>query len=226
MSIIHVDHLDYTYGDGYLQYHVLKDISLQIQSGEIVMLSGPSGSGKTTLLTILGGLRRADSGSVRILDQEIIRTRESFRIKIRRKMGFIFQQHNLLPQLTALQNVCMGLELFSGSSNKSRNAQAKGLLEAVGLADRANYYPHELSGGQKQRVAIARALVHDPKIILADEPTASLDRINGHEVVSLIRALAQQKKTTILMVTHDHRILDMADRIIYLEDGQLKPFQL
>ena len=120
----------------------------------------------------------------------------------------------------------MGLELFSGSSNKSRNAQAKGLLEAVGLADRANYYPHELSGGQKQRVAIARALVHDPKIILADEPTASLDRINGHEVVSLIRALAQQKKTTILMVTHDHRILDMADRIIYLEDGQLKPFQL
>lgn len=225
MAIIDVENLNYFFGRGALEYHVLKDVSLQIQTGEIVMLSGPSGSGKTTLLTILGGLRQAKVGSVRVLDQEMVGSDESFRLRLRRQMGYVFQQHNLLPQLTALQNVCMSLELDPKSTERSRRAMARKFLDAVGLEDRHHYFPHQLSGGQRQRVAIARALVHRPKIVLADEPTASLDRTSGMEVVSILRVLAARAKTTILIVTHDYRILDVADRIVQLEDGRLKPHE-
>lgn len=220
-TIISVKNLNHYFGQGSLQKQVLFDINLDINAGEIVIMTGPSGSGKTTLLTLLGGLRSAQEGSLIILDQEIRKATKQQLTKLRKNIGYIFQAHNLMTFLTAKQNVRMSLELHEKYLNQDMNAIAVSMLETVGLGHRAEYYPENLSGGQKQRVAIARALISNPQIVLADEPTAALDKQSGRDVVELMQKLAKQQDCTILLVTHDNRILDIADRIIYMEDGQL-----
>lgn len=222
MDAILTTGLNFSYGEGDLKRQVLKNISLTIGRGEIVIMTGPSGSGKTTLLTLLGGLRAGADGSAVVLGQQLIGASEEIRLQVRRQSGYIFQQHNLLPQLTALQNVAMSLELDGGDSERERREKSAAMLEAVGLGDRLHYRPQQLSGGQRQRVSIARALVRQPQLVLADEPTASLDKQSGHEAVEILNRLAKEAGTTILLVTHDYRILDMADRVITLEDGVLK----
>ncbi|MFM6190346.1 DevA family ABC transporter ATP-binding protein [Planktothrix sp.] len=218
---IAIQNLDHYFGKGQLQKQVLFDITLEIKMGEIVILTGPSGSGKTTLLTLIGGLRSVQSGSLNILGRELLGAGSGALVKARRKTGYIFQAHNLHKSLTALQNVQMGLEVQGQFSRVQMQEKAIAMLEKVGLGNRLNYYPDNLSGGQKQRVAIARALVSHPPIVLADEPTAALDSHSGREVVNLMQTLAKEQGCTILIVTHDNRILDVADRIIHMEDGAL-----
>lgn len=184
-------------------------------------MTGPSGSGKTTLLTLVGGLRSAQEGSLTILGQEMRGTRKRQLMQVRRQIGYIFQAHNLLTFLTAKQNVRMSLELHNKYLEQDMDGLATNILNAVGLGDRIDYYADSLSGGQKQRVAIARALASHPKIVLADEPTASLDKKSGRDVVEIMQRLAKEQDCTILLVTHDNRILDIADRIIHMEDGRL-----
>jgi putative ABC transport system ATP-binding protein len=217
-----VKNLNHYFGKGQLRKQVLFDVSLEIQTGEIIIMTGPSGSGKTTLLTLAGGLRSAQEGSLQVLGQELCGMSERQLTGARRHNGYIFQAHNLHESLTAMQNVRMGLEIHQQLSSQAMNNIAKEMLDFVGLGERANYYPDGLSGGQKQRVAIARALVAEPKILLADEPTAALDKKAGRDVVELMQKLAKEKGCTILLVTHDNRILDIADRIIYMEDGCLR----
>ncbi len=219
--IIAVDQLNHYFGQGALRKQVLLNINLNIYPGEIVILTGPSGSGKTTLLTLLGGLRSAQEGSLKILDQEIRDASKAQLTQLRKQIGYIFQAHNLMTFLTAKQNVRMSLELHDRYLAQEIDAMATSMLETVGLAERSDYYPENLSGGQKQRVAIARALISQPKIVLADEPTAALDKKSGRDVVELMQKLAKEQTCTILLVTHDNRILDIADRIIYMEDGCL-----
>jgi putative ABC transport system ATP-binding protein len=170
---------------------------------------------------MLGGLRSAQEGSLKILGQEIVSASKHQLTKLRKQIGYIFQAHNLMTFLTAKQNVRMSLELHKEMLNQNMDALSIAMLEAVGLGERANYYPENLSGGQKQRVAIARALVSHPKIVLADEPTAALDKKSGRDVVEIMQKIAKEQGCTILLVTHDNRILDIADRIIYMEDGHL-----
>lgn len=221
-TVIDVQNLSFSFGSGALVQPVLKGITISIQQGEIVLITGPSGSGKTTFLTVIGGLRQAFNGSVFVLGQQFIHSTEPVRVKVRQQIGFIFQQHNLLKSLTALQNVCMTLEMNNQLTEQQRQDRAVAMLTAVGLEDRIHYKPDQLSGGQRQRVSIARALVGQPKIVLADEPTASLDKQSGYEAVSILKKLAKESQTTILLVTHDYRILDVADRILELEDGMIK----
>jgi putative ABC transport system ATP-binding protein len=219
--VISMHKLDHYFGQGQLRKQVLFDINLEINAGEIVLMTGPSGSGKTTLLTLIGGLRSGQSGSLKILGQEMCHASSDKLVKTRRNIGYIFQAHNLHRSLTALQNVQMGLEVHGNLSRSEMGDRSAKMLELVGLEDRINYYPDDLSGGQKQRVAIARALVSHPQIVLADEPTAALDSKSGREVVNLMQKLAREQGCTILLVTHDNRILDIADRIINMEDGKL-----
>jgi putative ABC transport system ATP-binding protein len=219
--IIQIANLHHAYGKGTLKKPVLSDITLQVNSGEIVILTGPSGSGKTTLLSLIGALRSMQEGSLKILDQELRGASKQQQITVRSQIGFIFQAHNLLKCLTAWQNVNMSLKLHPHLSSTQRHQRSVAMLEAVGLGDRVNYYPDNLSGGQKQRVAIARALVSHPQLILADEPTAALDKQSGRDVVEIMQRLAKEQHCAILLVTHDNRILDIADRIVHMEDGAL-----
>ena len=212
--------LNHYYGTGRLRRQILFDIHFEIQLGEIVIMTGPSGSGKTTLLTLVGGLRDVQEGSLQVLGQELRGVSSARLGKIRRQIGFIFQDHNLLSSLNAIKNVEMAAALYPISGRESM-ARSQAALEAVGLGQHLTKRPDQLSGGQKQRVAIARALVNEPQVILADEPTASLDGHTGREVVELMQQLAKQQGCTIILVTHDNRILDIADRIISLEDGHL-----
>jgi putative ABC transport system ATP-binding protein len=217
---IAIENLNHYYGKGALKKQTLFNIKLKIFSGEIVIMTGPSGSGKTTLLSLIGGLRSVQQGSLKFLGQELCGTSQKQLVQVRRQIGYIFQAHNLLEFLTARQNVQMSVEL-NNHSKQEAEAKSEAMLQAVGLGDRINYYPENLSGGQKQRVAIARALVNHPKMVLADEPTAALDKKSGRDVVELMQRLAKEQGCTILMVTHDNRILDIADRIISMEDGRL-----
>jgi putative ABC transport system ATP-binding protein len=217
---IKIDQLNFYFGEDDLRKQVLYDISLLIPKGQIVILTGPSGSGKTTLLTLIGALRTLQEGSLNLLDNELVGLSNRDLIQVRRNIGFIFQSHNLFASLTASQNVEMSVELTEQFRNKRQ--QAADMLGQLGLSERVHYKPHALSGGQKQRVAIARALVNQPKIILADEPTAALDKDSGRDVVNLMRHLCEERGSTVLMVTHDNRILDIADRIINLVDGRIE----
>jgi putative ABC transport system ATP-binding protein len=219
--VVEVKQLNHYFGKGNLKKQVLFDINLQIGKGEIVLMTGPSGSGKTTLLTLSGGLRSPQDGSMRVLGVEMVGASKRQVIEVRKNIGYIFQAHNLLKALTAQQNVQMAGQLHSQMSTKEIKDRAIEMLDAVGLSDRKSYYPDNLSGGQKQRVAIARALMSHPKLVLADEPTAALDGKSGREIVEIMQKLAKEQGTTILMVTHDNRILDVADRIVHLEDGCL-----
>lgn len=220
--VIDIHNLSFSFGSGALTQPVLKNVTISIDKGEIVLITGPSGSGKTTFLTIIGGLRQASHGSVKVLDQQLINSDEQVKVKIRQQIGYIFQQHNLLKSLTALQNVSMTLEMHNKLTEQQRLSRAAEMLIAVGLGERLDYKPDQLSAGQRQRVSIARALVGQPKIVLADEPTASLDKQSGYEAVSILKRLAKESQTTILLVTHDYRILDIADRVVELEDGVIK----
>ncbi|MCA2754331.1 MAG: DevA family ABC transporter ATP-binding protein [Microcystis sp. M137S2] len=219
--VIAIKGLNHYFGTGELKKQVLYDIDLEIKAGEVVIMTGPSGSGKTTLLSLMGGLRSAQEGSLKILGQEMLGIAKGKMLKIRRQIGYIFQAHNLLKFLTAKQNVRMSLELHEEFLEQDLDRKATAILESVGLGDRVDYYPHDLSGGQKQRVAIARALVSHPKLVLADEPTAALDKQSGRDVVEIMQKLAKEQGCTILLVTHDNRILDIADRIVNMEDGRL-----
>ena len=218
--VIAIEKLNHYYGKGTLKKQTLFDIALEIFSGEIVIMTGPSGSGKTTLLSLIGGLRSVQSGSLKILGQQMHGASEKQLIQFRRNIGYIFQAHNLLKFLTVRQNVQMSMEL-SNVSQREAISKSEAMLGIVGLGERLDYYPENLSGGQKQRVAIARALVNHPKLVLADEPTAALDKKSGRDVVELMQRLAKEQGCTILMVTHDNRILDIADRIVNMEDGYL-----
>lgn len=213
--------VSYLYGKGALQTRILFDVSVAVEPGEIVILTGPSGSGKTTLLTLIGALRSAQEGSVCVLGQELRGARERHRARVRREIGYIFQSHNLLRSLTIAQNVAMAQRL-SRRSTRDKRAQMAKVLERVGLEAHSHKYPAELSGGQKQRAGIARALVNHPQVVLADEPTASLDRKSGRDVVELIQDLAREDGAAVVLVTHDNRILDVADRILHLEDGHMR----
>ncbi|MEM8544348.1 MAG: ATP-binding cassette domain-containing protein [Cyanobacteria bacterium P01_H01_bin.119] len=212
--------LNHYFGRGDLRKRVLTNIDLDLPKGQIVIMTGPSGSGKTTLLTLIGALRSAQEGSLTVLGQEIVGLGNHQLVDVRRNIGFIFQAHNLFESLTAAQNVEMAVELIGQFEDK--RSQAIDILSQIGMGDRVSYKPDALSGGQKQRVAIARALVNQPQLILADEPTAALDKKSGRDVVTIMQALAREQNRTILMVTHDNRILDVADRIVNLVDGHLE----
>jgi putative ABC transport system ATP-binding protein len=220
-AAIEVSHLDHFFGDGEARKQALFDVNIAVDRGSLTVLMGPSGSGKTTLLTLMGCLREVHAGSVRLLDQELFDADEATRIDMRRRLGFIFQAHNLHDSLTARQNVVMGLQVH-GRGDPGRHARAADhLLGLLGLGERLEYLPGNLSGGQKQRVAIARALVSNPDIIFADEPTAALDKVSGMAAVQLFKDLGRARGTTTVMVTHDPRILDLADRVVTLEDGRI-----
>jgi putative ABC transport system ATP-binding protein len=213
--------LSHWFGEGEARKQVLYDVGLTIRQGELVILMGASDSGKTTLLTLIGCLRRVQDGSVKLFGEELNGASEDLLVRSRRRLGFIFQAHNLHESLTAMQNVRMGLEVHGPAAMARWEQAAAHMLTLLGLGDRLDYLPGNLSGGQKQRVAVARALIGNPDIIFADEPTAALDKDSGQEVVSLLRRLGQDRGTTTLMVTHDTRILDMADRIVTMEDGRI-----
>jgi putative ABC transport system ATP-binding protein len=214
-----------SYQSGSEVFHALKGVDLQVPTGDMQLLMGPSGSGKTTLLSILAGILTPTSGSVKLLGQDITKMSPKALARFRlENIGFIFQGFNLFPALSAVENVEVALKL-KGYRGAASRKEALVLLAQVGLADKAKNLPRDLSGGQKQRVAIARALAGNPSLIMADEPTAALDSQNGHAVIELLRQLAKEAGRTVLLVTHDPRIMDAADRITYLEDGliQTKP---
>lgn len=221
-SVISICNLNHYFGTGALRKQVLFNINLEIGAGEIVLMTGPSGSGKTTLLTLVGGLRSIQFGSLQVLGQEFCGANARQLALARRRHGYIFQAQNLHSSLTALQNVRLALELHSHLSPTAMQQRSAQMLELVGLGNHLNDYPDHLSVGQKHRVAIARALVGHPKIVLADEPTAALDKQSGRDVVEIMRKLAKEQRCTILLVTHDNRILDVADRVLYMEDGCLQ----
>ena len=221
--VIRTENLCHSYGQGELRTEILHNLNFEVYSGEITLLVGPSGSGKSTLLTLLGALRSVEEGSIQVLGQELKGASEEVLMQTRRRIGFIFQSHNLVSSLTVLQNVQILLQLTEADPELRRN-KACDLLEAVGLSHRLHHYPDELSGGQRQRVAIARALAPEPELILADEPTASLDSRSGQDVVELLGDLSRKRGSAVLLVTHDLRLLKDADRIWAIEDGSIHPW--
>ena len=213
------DGLDYSFGNGDARTQVLFDITLRIERGEVVVLKGASGSGKTTLLTILACLRAMQGGNAQVLGYDLFEIDDATRIEVRRRLGFIFQAHNLHDALTAMQNVRMGLELHGRKAMRNWQDPVLHLLTVLGLEDRATYKPRHLSGGQKQRVAIARALIANPELVFADEPTAALDAENGRRVIEILQRLGRERGTTSVIVTHDQRVIDMASRVLTLSHG-------
>jgi putative ABC transport system ATP-binding protein len=224
--IVKMRGLDFWYAEGNRRVQVLFDVHLEINPGEIVLLCGPSGCGKTTLLTLIGGLRSVQRGELSVLGYDLGRCDRDQLVEVRRQIGFIFQMHNLLEFLTAQQNVEMGLQLHRELPRPQVAERAVQMLGRVGLSSLRNSYPAQISGGEKQRVSIARALASRPKLVLADEPTSALDGQTGREVVNLLMQLARDQGCPILMVTHDHRIADVADRVIQMEDGRIVSVEL
>lgn len=220
--IMKVAHVTRRFGHGTTEVVAVDDVSLTVMPGEVVLIMGPSGSGKSTLLSMLGGLLQPSNGRIRIGADELTQMDESRLPDVRlRHIGFIFQDFNLLSALTSLDNVALVGQL-NGLSRKEARDRAQALLEQLGLSHRLNFLPEKLSGGEKQRVAIARALVNKPDIILADEPTANLDSHHGHETMRLLRRIAKDDGHSVIVVSHDQRIKDIADRILWLEDGSFK----
>ncbi len=223
---IEVKNLVKTYGSGETEVHALKQVDLEVLESELLLLLGASGSGKTTLISIMGGILSATSGSCKIRGTEIVGLPQSKLPKIRLdNIGFIFQGFNLFPALNAQENVEISLDLKGIKGGKAKRKSAE-LLERVGLGDKLRSHPSDLSGGQKQRVAIARALTGDPHIILADEPTAALDSTSGKLIMDLLQELAHEQNRSIVVVTHDSRIFDYADRIVEIEDGRIQDAEM
>ncbi len=220
--LISISGLCHAFGEGDARREVLHDINVDFHPGEIAIIMGPSGAGKTTLLTLAGALRSIQSGSITVGKTNLASASDRQRIAVRHKIGFVFQSHNLLASLNARENVQMGLAHLSDISIPEIRRRSGEMLARVGLAEHATKHPAQMSGGQRQRVAIARALVRAPSIIMADEPTAALDKQSGREAVELLQRLAREMRCAILMVTHDNRILDIADRILTLEDGRME----
>ncbi len=219
---LRVSHVSKRYGSGTTEVVAVRDVSLEVARGEIVLIMGPSGSGKTTLLSMLGALLKPSAGEIALNGQVLTALDEQQLPEIRRTLfGFIFQDFNLLSALTALDNVALVAEL-AGVSRIEARRKAETLLNSLGLDARLRFLPEQLSGGEKQRVAIARALVNDPALILADEPTANLDSRIGHEIMRLLRGIAKEQGRSIVIVSHDARIKDIADRVLWLEDGEFK----
>ncbi len=219
---LQISHVSKRYGSGATEVVAVKDVSLSVAPGEIVLIMGPSGSGKTTLLSMLGALLSPSTGEIRLNGDVISALKENRLPDIRlRKFGFIFQDFNLLSALSALENVAIVAELAGASGTEARRKAAE-LLTSLELSERLNFLPEKLSGGEKQRVAIARALINEPALILADEPTANLDSKIGHEIMRLLRRIARVQGRSVVIVSHDQRIQDIADRVLWLEDGQFK----
>lgn len=220
--ILEANGLTKVFGSGESAVRAIEDVVLEVHRGEIVLVMGPSGSGKTTLLTMIGGLLKPTSGAVRINGYDVTSLRESELPEVRRRMvGFVFQVSNLLEPLSVLENVEVVLNL-AGENGRGARRKAEGLLRDLGLGDRLRFNPNSLSGGEKQRVSIARALANDPLLILADEPTANLDSKQGHDVVVLLRDIAKKQGRSVVIVSHDHRIREVADRVLWLEDGRFQ----
>jgi putative ABC transport system ATP-binding protein len=221
MSTVLAENVTKTFQEGRESVTVLKGASLKVEAGEVVALEGPSGSGKTTFLSILGCLLGASSGSVEIAGERVDAARAGKLQAVRRRhIGFVFQQFNLFPALTALENVEYALNLKGVTGANARN-EAAALIERVGLGDRAKFLPRDLSGGQKQRVAIARALAARPSVILADEPTASLDYAVANQILDLFSEVARSEGRSLLIVTHDPKVRRVADRVVSIEDGRI-----
>ncbi len=210
------------YGAGATEVTAVRDVTMAVAPGEVVLIMGPSGSGKTTLLSMLGALLKPTEGAIQLNGDVISALAENRLPDIRlKKFGFIFQDFNLLSALSALENVALVAQL-AGAKGREAPKRASDLLTDLGLRERLNFLPEKLSGGEKQRVAIARALINDPAIILADEPTANLDSKIGHEIMRLLRRIAKEQNRSVVIVSHDQRIKDIADRVLWLEDGQFK----
>lgn len=217
-NLVEVEKLSHYFGEGAARRQVLFDNTLIVEPGQIVILTGPSGSGKTTLLTLIGALRSAQEGRIEVLGRDLRGVDAASLVKVRRDIGFIFQMHNLIESLTSLENVMMACQLKPRGDSQQ---QAMQVLERLGLEKRIQAKPQNMSGGQRQRVSIARALVNKPKLILADEPTAALDKESGRNVIELFQELSRVEKCGVLIVTHDYRILDAANRIVNMVDGRI-----
>jgi putative ABC transport system ATP-binding protein len=218
--VVRVDRVNHYFGEGESRNQVLFRNSIEIDAGQLVIMTGPSGSGKTTLLTLVGALRSVQEGTIEVVGRNLSGLPMHDLIAVRRNIGFIFQLHNLFDSLSAYENVKMAMNLGGCPPGEMRQRGTE-ILERLGLGHRIDYKPRGLSGGQRQRVAVARALVNRPKLILADEPTAALDKEASRNVVALLKELAIQERATIMMVTHDNRILEYADRIINMVDGTI-----
>ncbi len=221
-ALISANDLSHTFGSGEVRLQVLRNVNVDFYPGEIAIIMGPSGSGKTTLLTLAGALRSIQEGSIVIGGIELRGATPDRLLAVRHQIGFIFQAHNLLESLNARENVQMGLVHRTDLTIAEIRSRSMAMLERVGLAGHEHKHQPQLSGGQRQRVAVARALVREPSIIMADEPTAALDKTSGREIVELLQRLAREMRSAVLMVTHDNRILDLADRILTLEDGNVE----
>ena len=213
--------LNHWFGEGEARMQALFDVNLALVRGKLTVLLGASGSGKTTLLTLMGCLRRVQDGSLAILGTELAGADERVLVQRRRRLGFIFQAHNLHESLTAMENVRMGLGVHGKAAMAGWERASAHLLEMLGLGERLHYLPGNLSGGQKQRVAVARALVGNPDVVFADEPTAALDKDSALNTVTLLKRLGTDRGTTTLMVTHDTKIMSLADRTITMENGRI-----
>jgi putative ABC transport system ATP-binding protein len=207
------------FGDADSRVLALRGVDLEVHPGEMTLLVGPSGCGKTTLISIVAGLLDATAGEVTVLGQNLRQIRGRQLVRFRGQyIGFVFQQYNLLPALTAAENAAVPL-IIAGRRRAEAVAKASSILEEVGLSDKINTLPSHLSGGQQQRVAIARALVHEPKLLVCDEPTAALDAHSGHTVMELLKRVAVQPGRAVIVVTHDNRVFSFGDRIVYMNDG-------
>ncbi len=221
MDILTAEHVAKSFGEGSARFYALSEVTLQIAKGEFLAILGPSGSGKSTLLHILGGVETPTTGRVLLEGRDLSRLDDDGRtILRRRRIGFVFQRINLLPNLTAIENVMLPL-LIEGVSRPEREVRASEMLEVVGMNQRAFSFPATLSGGEQQRVAIARALVTRPALILADEPTGSLDSANGRHITRLLRDLVSNEGHTVVVVTHDAWVASQADRRVQVHDGRL-----
>ncbi len=222
MEIIRVEHLDKIYRNDGVAVQALRDISFSIDRGEFLSLAGPSGSGKTTLLNLIGLLDEPTGGSVFLEGNAVAGLTRSERSAIRlHKMGFVFQAYNLIPVLSALENIEFSMMLL-GIPDRERHARARDALAELGIGDLAGKRPHQMSGGQQQRGAVARAIVHNPPIVLADEPTANLDSVTAHALIDLMERMCVERGITFVFSSHDKKVLDHARRILVLEDGTLK----
>lgn len=222
VAAIRMTGINHWFGSGEVKFQAIFNATLTIERGSFTILKGPSGSGKTTILTLMGGLRRVQDGSLNVLGQELCGADDRKKEALRRRFGFIFQAHNLHESLTARQNTLMGLQVHGSNGDVvKQEAAAAHILESLGLGKRLDFLPSQLSGGQKQRVAVARALVSNPEIVFADEPTAALDVEATANVVWMLKALGRSRGVTTVMVTHDARILEIADRVVDVIDGRL-----